>query len=120
MRVSKKHINKNLVNQIYRLFYQVFADLKSPLEIEQFTKDFLTKTELEVLAKRLAIAYQLSQGQNYQTIKKDLAVSSTTIAAVSSQMKKRGLAIALKKIRAEEWAEKWANRLGQMMKFKRR
>jgi len=120
MQVSKKKVNKNLNLQIHRLFYQVLSDLKNPLEIESFFKDFLTKTELEVLTKRLAAAYFLSKGRRYQEIKKDLALSSTTVATVSRQIKKHGFIIALKKIKADEWAEKWAEKLTHIMKFTRR
>lgn len=116
-RVSKKKIDKNLKQKIEQLFYQLIADLKDPQEVETFLRDFLTKPEFELLTKRLAIAYFLDQKQSYQDIKKNLAVSSTTIAAVYSKIKRRGYQLALKKLHTEEWADKWAKRLAQIMKL---
>ena len=83
-------------------------------------KDFLTKTEQEVLTKRLAIAYWLSKDRSYQNIKNNLAVSSTTIASVQKMMKKKGFQVGLKKIAADEWADKWAQRIGGMIGKRRK
>lgn len=118
--ISKKKINKNLERQIYNLLYQVIADIHNPKEVEEFLKDFLTETELEVIVKRLAVAYYLNQSRSYDNIKTNLAVSSTTIATINDQMKKKGFQLALKKIQAEEWASRWAEKIGKMMKFRRK
>lgn len=120
MRTSKKKINKNLARQIYRLLYQVIADTHNPKEVEEFFKDFLSETELEILAKRLAIAYWLNKSRNYENIKTNLSVSSTTIATVVQQMKKPGFKKALEKIHADEWATLWAKKIGKVMKFGRK
>lgn len=119
MQVSKKKVNQALAKQIYGLLYQTLADLRGPEEIESFLKDFLTKTEQEVLAKRLAIAYWLSKSRSYENIRNNLAVSSTTIAAVQKIIKKKGVQLALKKIAADEWANKWVQKLGGMMSKRR-
>jgi len=119
MHTSKRKINKNLSRQIYQLFYQVIADTHNPKEVEEFLKDFLSETELEILAKRLAIAYWLNKSRNYENIKTNLSVSSTTIATVAQQMKKTGFKKALEKIRADEWATLWAKKIGKVMKFGR-
>jgi len=117
VQLSKKRIGKKLEKQIYQLFYQVIADINNPKEAEKFLKDFLTKTELEVLTKRLGAAYYLKQNQDYNLIRKNLAISSTTIATIKNQMKKKGFQLALKKIETEEWARKWAQKIGKIMKF---
>jgi uncharacterized protein YerC len=119
VQISKKKINKNLEGQIYKLLYQAIADINNPKEAEEFLKDFLTKIELEVLAKRLGVAYYLKQNQDYNLIRKNLAISSTTVAAIKNQMKKKGFQLALKKIEAEEWATKWAQKIREIMKFRR-
>lgn len=117
MRISKKHFNQNLRKQIYHLLYQVVADIHNPKEAEEFLKDFLSKTELEAISKRLAIIYYLNKGRSYQNIKSNLAVSSATIGTMAEQMKKKpGLQIALKKIKADEWADKWAEKIGRLIK----
>lgn len=116
--ISRKKVNKSLEQQIYKLFYQLIADIRNFQEAEEFLKDFLTKTELEMMVKRLGIAYYLFQGRKYDNIKTNLAVSSTTVASVNKQMKKKGFQVALKKIQADEWATKWAQKIDKIMKFR--
>lgn len=115
MRLSKRKINPRIRKQIFNLFYQVLADIHSPQEAEAFLADLVTETELEAFAKRLAVAHYLDKGRTYDNIKKNLGVSSATIAKIQEQMNGKGFTIALKKIKAEEWANKWASRISQMM-----
>ena len=121
MRLSKKQINPNLKKQIHRLLFQSLADFHTTQEVEKFLKGFLTKTELDVLAKRLAVAYYLNKGRSYQNIKTNLAVSSATISSIAEQVKKgSGFEMALKKIKADEWADEWAKKIGKMVKRRRK
>jgi len=116
MRLSKKKINQAIEEQIYRVFYQVIADIHSLSEAKIFLEEILTKTELEALVKRLAVAQLLKKGQSYEKIKKTIKVSSATVASIAEQLKKgKGFKIALKKISAEEWAEHWAKKIRGMM-----
>ena len=117
MQVSKKRINKNLEKRLYSLFYQVVADIHHPKEAEEFLKNLLSPIELEVMVKRLAIAYYLDKDRSYQEIKTNLAVSSATVSNIAEQIKrKKGFQIALKKIRADEWADKWGKKISKMMR----
>jgi|YNPNPStandDraft_1061719.scaffolds.fasta_scaffold01026_11 uncharacterized protein YerC len=120
VQLSKKKINKKLEQQIYKLLYQVIADINNPQEAEEFLKDFLSKTELEVLAKRLGVAYYLKQNQDYDLIRKNLAISTTTVATIKNQMNKKGFQLALKKIETDQWATKWAQKISKIMKFRRK
>lgn len=120
MQVSKKKINRNLKRQIYSLLFQVIADVKNNQQMEELLKDLLSKTEIDVISRRLAIAYYLSRGRSYENIKTSLAVSSTTIASVSEQMKKKGFQLALKHIEAEEWAKNLTEKIGKIVKFNRK
>lgn len=117
MQVSKKKINRNLKRQIYNLLFQVIADIKDHNETEELLKDLLSDTEIDVVSRRLAIAYYLSKGRSYENIKTNLAVSSTTIASVSKSMKKKGFQLALKHIEAEEWAKNLTEKIGKIVKF---
>lgn len=85
--------------------------MKSSEEIDKFFKDFLTDAEYVTFAKRLAIAYWLKKGRSYENIRQNLKVSSATIASSQQEMKKEGIKAALEKIEAEEWANKWAERI---------
>ncbi len=117
MQVSKKKINPKIEKQIFGLFFQAINDLKNPQEVKEFLEAILTKTELEAIVKRLAVAHYLEKGRTYENIKKSLAVSSATIAAVQEQLGKgKGFDLALEKIRAEEWADKWAKKISQLVK----
>lgn len=119
MQVSKRKINPRIEKQVFDIFYQVIADIKTSQEAEIFLKDILTKTELEALAKRLAVAHYLEKERTYDNIKRTLGVSSTTIAAVQEQMTKgEGFALALKKIQAEEWADSWADKISKLVRGK--
>lgn len=111
MRISEKKINATLQKQVQEMLYQALADLKTPKETEQFMNNFFTDAESEVFTKRLAIAYWLKKGRTYANIKKNLKVSSATIANIQEMMQKPGFELLLKKVEAEEWATQWADRI---------
>lgn len=113
MQISKNKLSKNITKQTFAVFYQTIADLDTSKETATFLKDFLTEMELITLAKRLMIALYLEKGYSYDLIKKNLKVSSATIANVDKMMKKgsNGFALALKKIDADEWASNLSTKI---------
>ena len=123
MQVSKKDIDKKIEKKIFRSLYQVLADLKNPKEVEMFLDDTLSETEKTVLAKRLGIAYYLNSNKSYEQTRKELKVSSATIANVQKWMEDggEGLRLALKTIEADEWAGEMVNKINDSIKkvFKR-
>lgn len=119
MRTSKKAVNQNLKKQIHQLLYQVVTDIKTPDEAKILLEDFLSKEELEVVTRRLAVAYFVNRGKSYGEIKNLLNISSTTIASIAPQIEKRpGYQLALKKIKAEEWAQNWADKISGFLKIR--
>ena len=72
MRVSKDKVNSHLRAEVYRTLHQLFADLKNPEEVGGVLTSFLSPTEHEILAKRVAIAYWLDKGRGYDNIKNNL------------------------------------------------
>ncbi len=68
--------------QAQRLF-KALALLDDPADCAAFIEDLCTITELRDMAQRLETALLLSKGQNYQTISKNVGVSTTTISRVS-------------------------------------
>lgn len=116
MRVSRTEINKNLRKEIIEIFCQLIADLKNPEEVRTFLDDLLSKTELEVIAKRVTIAHYLEKGRSYQNIKNNLKASSATIASVDKMRASKGFQLALRKIEAERWASEWAGKIEQLFK----
>ena len=94
-----------------KTFAQVLAEIKSPDEMHKFLTSYLTDSEYEILAKRLAVAYWLKKGRSYENIKKNLKVSSATVAAIQAEIQKPSLQKGLKIIEAEEWATQWAEKI---------
>ena len=116
MRTSQIKINQTLDSRLRKTFLQLISDLKSPKEIDLFFRDFLTQEEYEMLTKRLAIAYWLKKGRTYANIKENLKVSSATVATVKEIVEKEGIKLALKKIEAEEWADKWEKKIKNIIR----
>ena len=118
MRLSQKNINKNLLKEVLGLLFQVVADVKKPEEAKIFLESLLSRSEVEAIAKRLAIGHYLDRGRSYQNIKENLKVSSATIATVDKIRKSPGFQLALKKIEADQWATEWAERIQGLFKKK--
>src|SRR5512135_1016476 len=116
MRTSEKKLNISLEKQINDAFAQALTDLRDLTETKTFLKDFFNETEYEAFAKRLAIAYWLKKGRSYNNIKENLKVSSATVATVQSIIDKPGIKLILKKAEAEEWANKWAEKIKKFIK----
>ena len=87
MRTSEKDTNPSLKKQIKIAFAQTISDLRDVKETDQFLNDFLTDSEYEAFAKRLAIAFLLEKGYDYRTIQKIIRVSAPTITSVNTARK---------------------------------
>ena len=106
------------MEQIYKILAQIIADTSSPDEAQALISDLLSETEREGIAKRLAVALMLANGKSYNEIKKQLGVSSSTIARIQESLDKPGIKIAISKVRTDEWAGKLANKFaGALDKF---
>lgn len=118
MQISKKGVNKKVQGKIFASLYQVLADFRKPSQIADFLNDILSDTEKTVLAKRLGIALYLSKNKSYDAIRKDLKVSSATIASVQKWMEGggEGLGLAIKTVEADEWAGDLAQKISSSFK----
>src|SRR3970282_3007847 len=94
MKKTESPVNKTLAKEIKRLFIQLITDLDKAKDADLFFRDFLTAAEMDTLVKRLAIAYWLKKGRSYENIKKNLQVSSATIASVQTMMKSKVFKLA--------------------------
>lgn len=108
-------MNQKIEGQVYKILYQVLSDAKNEVDIELILKALLSEGELSALAKRLAIAVFLDKRQSYEHIKDTLKVSTATIASVSENMNKKGIQMALQRVKAEEWADVWSIRLSRAL-----
>ncbi len=118
MRASKNKLNPKVERRFFETFYQLLADFQKKEETEIFLKNFLTRSELLTLSKRLAVSLMLEKGLSYAKIKERVKVSSATIASVAEMMQKKpkGFALALKRIEAEDWADKTAQKISNFFK----
>lgn len=104
-------MNATLKSQIDKTLALALMDFKDENEALTFLKDFLTKREFDVLAKRLAVAYWLTKKRSYENIQNNLKVSSATIAEGNRLLKKSGVKSIIRKIDADEWANKWSTKI---------
>ncbi len=114
MRISSNKLNPSLKKEIEKVLVQTVCDFTNPKETLTFLKDFFNDAELETFAKRLAVAYWLKKGRSYANIKQNLKVSSATVAVIQETLKKPGIKAAVKKIEAEEWANKWTEKIRKL------
>jgi len=116
MQLSKKKLNKNLENQLKKMWYGLLAEMNSPEEIEELLMDLLTEAEKVAIYKRLGIGLYLDKGRSYEDIKNHIKVSSATIAAVAENVGKPGFQEAIRRIKADEWAQEWSHKISQKIK----
>lgn len=108
-------MNKKIEGQVFKILYQVLGDAKTEVDIELILKAIMSDSELLAVAKRLAIAVFLDKRQSYDHIKDVLKVSTATIASVAENMNKKGIQMALNRVKAEEWADVWSIRLSRAL-----
>lgn len=108
-------LSKNIEEQVYKILYQVLADAKTDIDIELILKSLMGPTEVQAVAKRLAIAVFLDKGQSYERIRDVLKVSSATISSVANTMNERGMKMALERVKAEQWADVWSIRISRAL-----
>lgn len=116
MRVSKNKVNQSLEKELFRTLHQAVADLKTPQEVQTFFEAFLSEAEHTTLTKRVAVSYWLDKKRSYENIHENLKVSSATIAAIQNTMKHPGTRIIIQKIKAEEWANVWTQKIKRFVK----
>jgi len=116
MRVSNNKLNIILKNQIQKTLAQTLAEIKSGPEMDTLLKKFLTESEYEGLAKRLAVAYWLKKGRSYTNIMNNLKVSSATIATVQGNIDSSEMQKVLKSLEADEWANQWSEKIKKLVK----
>ena len=75
-------MNYTQSESVKRLF-RVIADLETPEACGALFEDLCTIRELEDMAQRLDAAFMLSKGENYQTIAKEVGISTATISRVN-------------------------------------
>lgn len=116
MRLSKDKVNPHLKKELFATLHQTLSDLKNKDDVKSFLEAFLSPTEHETLAKRVAVSYWLDKGRGYANIKTNLKVSSATIAGIQESQKLPGVKLALSRIKAEEWASVWSEKIKKFVR----
>ena|SRR3990167_233638 len=109
-------MNQILKKQIDKTFLQTLQDLKNTREKELFLKDFLNDEEFDRYTKRLAIAYWLKKGRDKTNIKNNLEVTDKEIDQVEKKLKTAGFKLAIKYLKAEEWANVWSKKIKKLVR----
>ena len=84
-KLSKEYTHDMIVD-----LCESMAATKNSLEAAKVLSDLLGKQELEMVARRLKIAQFLLKDYTYESIEKELKVSSATIARVESWLQESG------------------------------
>ncbi len=116
MQVSSQKLNKTLENQIRQMLIGILCEVDSPKVMEEVLGDLLTDTERVAMMKRLGIAVYLDKSRSYEDIKNNLKVSSATIASVAETMGNPGTVEVIKRIKAEEWASDWTDKISRSIR----
>lgn len=93
-----------LHSEAFERLFTAFSLLNSREDCAAFLQDLCTITELQDMAQRLETATLLQKGLNYQTISKQVGVSTTTISRVSRCLNygAGGYGKALEKLKEDE------------------
>ncbi|MBI2032013.1 MAG: hypothetical protein HYT09_00025 [Candidatus Levybacteria bacterium] len=84
-KLSQQEKNEVISDLIY-----AFVNCKTVREAALFLQDILTRSELQLLSRRLRIAKLLLEGKTYESIEKSLHVSHTTVAKVAIWLADKG------------------------------
>lgn len=104
--VSKYPLDRDLENEIYRKFWHSVSFLRDADVVASFFSDFLTETEILMLAKRFTIAVLLTRGRRPKDIKTLLHVSNSATGAVGAWLKNakpKTLATLERVIKESQW-----------------
>lgn len=113
---QRREAKPALETQHINMLAQLLADVRSREEALQLLDGFFTPKEKIALTNRLAIAYYLSKGRTSVNIRQNLKATLKEINEVKKALKTKGLALAVKKIEAEEFAAKWSERIRKIVK----
>lgn len=89
-RASKRKLNKEINLELTENFSYLISSLQNQKEIEQFFKDFLTKEENLMLAKRLMLHLLLDNKYKSLEIQSILGMSKETIRVHKTNWEKGG------------------------------
>ncbi|CAN5343366.1 hypothetical protein BH10PAT1_BH10PAT1_2100 [soil metagenome] len=111
-------MNNTLKNQIEKTLALAISEFKNEDETLKFLREFLTAKELEILSKRLSIAYWLSKKRTNENIKTNLKVTNTAILDAKKLLQKSEIKNIMRRIDADVWSDKWSQKIKGLLKKK--
>lgn len=108
--LSKRFLQKKVEERILDLFWTSLSSLSTKDKTSIFLDDLLTQTEKLMLSKRLAIAFMLIKGYDYEIINNILKVSDATIWKVKTNLSYRGkgyTTVIGEIMKKEKWGQFW-------------
>lgn len=116
MKSTKDSLNPIIKKQIMGMFYQLVADAKTSKDVETLLSDLMSEQDITSLAKKIAIAIYLDKGRGYEPISEALKVSSATVASVASTLGNPGMQMAIRHVKANQWADEWSTKISAAVK----
>jgi len=92
-KLSRNPVDRKRMGYFINNFRNAVTLLEDKEEVKNFFKDTVTYTEMRMLAKRLQIAKMLLEGYDYQTIKRYVKVTDSTISKINNLLRKNGVGI---------------------------
>ena len=75
------------VSELKAKLFEIFTQLNTVEEVEDFLKDLCTNKEVEQMAQRIKAAELIAEGKTYTQVAEEIDISSATIARVSQALK---------------------------------
>jgi TrpR-related protein YerC/YecD len=92
-KLSRNPVDSKRMGYFINNFRNAVTLLENKEEVKEFFKDIVTYTEIRMLSKRLQIAKMLLEGYDYQTIKRYVKVTDSTISKINDLLRKNGTGI---------------------------
>lgn len=105
--VSSKKLNKDLIHSLYSEFSDALEKSARRSWSRMFLREFLTKTEKIMLAKRFAVICMLNKSVPVTYIAESLAMSPSTVGRMSLGYETGKYNTLLKTIGRKEYKEMW-------------
>ncbi|MBI2607513.1 MAG: helix-turn-helix domain-containing protein [Candidatus Doudnabacteria bacterium] len=83
-KISRKKLSEDKMGLLIDQLWRGFASLKDKDEVHEFLHDLLSRTEIQMLAKRLEVVRLLNEGWKYEEIKNRLNISEATISKINN------------------------------------
>jgi len=89
-KISAKKLTENQMGLLIGQLWKAVTLLENKEEVHKFLRDLLTRTESQMLAKRLQAVKMLKEGCKYFEIRKKLNMSDVTIAKLRNEYESFG------------------------------